>query len=122
MRRNEVPPGYGEWLRYYRECAGFTQRQLAGEAAVSYVTVNHLENDRRLASDRVARLLATELRKRLRQLQRKNKLPEVLDDDAKLALLNVTADDLFPHDGRFTPTEVLGRYLKRLKKQEKAGA
>lgn len=94
MRRNEVEPGYGEWLRFYRERAGFTQRQLANAAGVSYVTVNHLENDRRLASDRVARLLAKQLA--------------------------LKPGELFPEDGRLTPSAVIERYLKLLEKRKRA--
>ncbi len=93
MRRNEVQPGTGEWLRFYRERAGLTQRQLAGAAGVSYVTVNHLENDRRAAWDRVTRLLASEL--------------------------GVKSKDVFPTDGRLAPTEIIERYLKHLRKARK---
>ena len=93
MRRTQVEPGYGEWLRFLRERKGLTQRELAAGAGVSYVTVNHLENDRRVASERVARLLARELK--------------------------AAPEDVFPDDGRRNPSYVLERYLKRWKAKHK---
>ena len=87
MRRNELQPGYGDWLRFYRDRDGYTQRQLAEDAGVSYVTVNHLENGRRAASERVARLLADEL--------------------------EVRPEDLFPGDRLPTPNQIVERFLKR---------
>lgn len=92
MRQNEVQPGYGEWLRFYRERAGLTQRELAGDAGVSYVTVNHLENGRRRASERVTRLLSSELGVE-------------------------PAEMLFPPDLP-TPTKIVERYLSHYRKRK----
>lgn len=69
-----------------------TQRELAEAAGVSYVTVNHLENDRRIASDRVTRLLAKALRVK-------------------------PASMLFPGDDLKTPTQILKRELRRYERK-----
>lgn len=103
MRRNEVQPGTGEWLRFYRERAGLTQRQLASAAGVSYVTVNHLENDRRAASDRVARLLSKALTA---------ELPKQL---------KVKPEDLFPENDLPTPTEIVLDFLAAYQERRKRG-
>lgn len=94
MAITEVQPGNGEWLRFYRERAGLTQRELAAAAGISYVTVNHLENDRRMPSERVAKALARELRVKPRYL--------------------------FPDDGMLTPSAVAEKYLKAYKRRRRS--
>lgn len=50
--------GYGDKLRYLREAAGLTLRELGSKLRVSYSVLSQYETERRRPSDRVKHKLA----------------------------------------------------------------
>jgi len=96
MRRQRVPSGYGQWLRFHREQAGLTQRELANAAGLERMTLNALENDRHLPSQRTANVLSK--------------------------VLGVTPRELFPDLDAPTPIEVLEKHQRRRAKRQVVGA
>jgi transcriptional regulator with XRE-family HTH domain len=89
-QRQDPPEDYGAWLRFYREEVGMTQRELAKKADVGYVSINHLENDRRWATPDMTKALSKVLR--------------------------VAPSELFPSAGTPSPSMIVRAYLRRTKR------
>ncbi len=57
----EATYSFGQWMKWQRKAAGLTQRELAGLAYCSVVTIKKIESDQRRPSPELAQLLAKAL-------------------------------------------------------------